>query len=811
MNKGVISTFIILILLCSVLPTSEGSSNGKFNSASGCGSNSSCHGPSGGATVSMSGHPSSYTAGQTYTLSISVTGPSGNNGGFSLEVNKGQLSTGGIGIMAVKVNSAGTSATHTTNSYRSWSVDWTAPSSGSGTVTFDVAGNAVNGMNGADNGDEWDTATYQVQEAGGSQPNNPPTATNLQLSPANPVTTDTLFLSYTYDDQDNDTELDSQIHWFRDNVHITALDDSMTVSPTFTTKGESWYAEVTPSDGEDSGTMKTSPTLTVINSMPVIESASINPSSATEDDNLSIIMTSSDADGDSRSISGIEWYLDGSKVSAFDGDSEIPSVAIRSGDVWHSRIKVNDGEVDSNWFTTLSITIGSNNQPPVIDSVSIQGTFTTVDDLVATAAASDPNQDTISLEWQWPGSTITTDTLPSYLTSKGESWKVMVRATDGALYSDWVESNSVIIQNSQPELITMNIDQETIFFQSEATYTYEAYDADGDTLIPVETWSLDEDELTLSLKVRDTEFSNSNDLSDTVIIINSPPTVSYSGPTIQTALQDLSPIVETGDANNDDVTTSWEWYRNGFLTSFESNFVPSSSIAAGDIWLAHVTPNDGIENGTVIEIYFSISNINPTALISTQDDLVRGMMVTFSAMDSTDEDGSIVNAIWSIDGVTVHQGLTYSFIMPDSIELEAKVFDDMGASDTYESTYSSQEPPLAVDLQIEIDGTEVALSWKGNAEMWAVAHNGEVVATTSENEYRYSPSLSGSHTFSVYPIVDNQQITIDSATSFGDVDLDAGTIPDAPGPSESLGLIFSIILMLIGIGGVSYSFIQRRD
>ena len=213
----------------------------------------------------------------------------------------------------------------------------------------------------------------------------------------------------------------------------------------------------------------------------------------------------------------------------------------------------------------------------------------------------------------------------------------------------------------------------------------------------------------------------------------------------------------------------------------------------------------------MIEIYFSISNINPIALISTQDDLVRGMMVTFSVMDSTDEDGSIVNAIWSIDGVTVHQGLTYNFIMPESIELEAKVFDNMGATDIYESTYNSQEPPLAVDLQIVKDGTEVSLSWKGNAEMWAIAHNGEVVATTNENQFRYSPSLSGTHTFSVYPIVDNQQITIDSASSFGDVDLDAGTIPDAPGPSESLGLIFSIILILIGIGGVSYSFIQRRD
>jgi hypothetical protein len=115
-------------MLVSLVPTSLGNSGGKFSSGSGC----SCH-YGGSATVSMTGQPSSYTPGSTYTLSISVSGGvSGSAGGFSLDVNKGTLSTGGVGIMAVKVNSAQNSATHTTNSYRSWSVDWTAPSSGSG-------------------------------------------------------------------------------------------------------------------------------------------------------------------------------------------------------------------------------------------------------------------------------------------------------------------------------------------------------------------------------------------------------------------------------------------------------------------------------------------------------------------------------------------------------------------------------------------------------------------------------------------------------------------------------------------------------
>ena len=357
----------------------------------------------------------------------------------------------------------------------------------------------------------------------------------------------------------------------------------------------------------------------------------------------------------------------------------------------------------------------------------------------------------------------------------------------------------------------MSFDQETVYFQEEATYTFEAYDVDGDILTPIEVYSLDGDELTLTLKVRDDDFSNSLELMDTVMIINSPPTVSYTGETSQNALTDLNPEVETEDDNDDPIEISWQWYRNNFLTTFDTNLVSSENIAAGDTWLAIVTPNDGIENGTPLEIHFTISNIEPTAQITAEENLIRGKMVSFSALDSTDDDGSIINAIWSVDGAPVHQGLTYSTIMSASLNIEVKVFDDMGAFDITDASYSSIEPPLATNVQTTVEGTEVSISWTGNAELWAVAHNGEIIATTSENMYVFSPTLSGNHSFTIYPMIDNQQITIESPTSTSSVELNSGSVPETPGPSESLGMIFSIILILIGIGGVSYSFIRGRD
>ena len=795
-------------MLVSLVPTSLGNSGGKFSSGTGCG----CHYGS-TATVSMSGQPSSYTPGSTYTLSISVSGGvSGSAGGFSLDVNKGTLSTGGVGIMAVKVNSAQNSATHTTNSYRSWSVDWTAPSSGSGTAQFNLAGMTANGANG-NNGDAWGTTTITVPESGPA-PNNPPTATNVMLSPANPVTTDTLTLTYTFQDSDGDSESGTLIRWYKDGILESSRNDQMTVPSSLTSKGESWNVTVTPSDGTDDGTPVDSSNIVVANSIPFVNSAEITPTDALESDDLTLIHLSSDADNDIVAVSDTEWYVDGSKVSAFDGDTTIPSVAIRDGDVWYAKIRVNDGEVDSDWFTTQDVTIGSDNTPPTMVSVSISGgPFTTIDDLQATAQATDVDNDALTYEWDWPATNgaISSSTLPSFYTEKGESWTVRCRVTDGVVYSDWMESSAVIIQNTAPVLNELNIDQDTVFFDTEVTYSYDATDIDGDTLATSESWDITGDILTLTLSVYDDEMAYSNTLSDTVQIVNSLPTLSYDGPLSQSALVPLSPTIQSDDANGDIVTTSWQWMRNGFMTDENGSTIPESKLGAGDVWTAMVTPNDGQDDGPVLMIDFTISNTAPTASITAPESLIQGAMVTFSAMSSSDIDGAVVNAIWSIDGTVMHNGMTFTTIMPQQLNLQVKVIDDLGADDVYSQTFTGTQAPKATNTLVKLDGSDVVITWEGDSQEWAVVHNGQVIDTTSELKYRHTPTMEGQHVYSVMPVIDGQTIQDDSMGSTDSVELTSSLVPEAPGPSDTAGLVFSIILLLVGLIGVAFSFLPRRD
>ncbi|MEE3083851.1 MAG: choice-of-anchor V domain-containing protein, partial [Candidatus Thermoplasmatota archaeon] len=158
------ATIVLATLLLLALPTHEGYSSGIHNQASnGC----SCH-YSGSAPTINHNFPTTYNGGQTYSIQISANGGvSGSGGGFNVVVDKGSLSTPGVGIMAVKVDSSGLSATHTTSSYRSWSFDWTAPSTGSGTVDVEIAVNTVNG-NSASSGDAWTTSSITIPEPGPS-------------------------------------------------------------------------------------------------------------------------------------------------------------------------------------------------------------------------------------------------------------------------------------------------------------------------------------------------------------------------------------------------------------------------------------------------------------------------------------------------------------------------------------------------------------------------------------------------------------------------------------------------------------------
>ncbi|MGQ9609414.1 MAG: cohesin domain-containing protein [bacterium] len=100
--------------------------------------------------------------------------------------------------------------------------------------------------------------------------NIPPSVTNLAINPSSPRTNDDLTGSYIYSDTEGDTETGSEIRWYKDGVLQTKYNDQLTIPSNATKKNEIWYFTVKPYDGSDYGELKTSPSVTISNSPPVV-------------------------------------------------------------------------------------------------------------------------------------------------------------------------------------------------------------------------------------------------------------------------------------------------------------------------------------------------------------------------------------------------------------------------------------------------------------------------------------------------------------------------------------------------------------
>lgn len=148
-----------------------------------------CH--SGGpdtAQVNITGVPELYTPGETYELTVSLLGgpaPAsvGHIGGFNLAASEGELKAP-PGSSTVFITKEGESRhqmgdenglpdnwqttgdavhTHEGANQRIWQVMWEAPGTGEGQVTFNVAGNSVDGDHDTP-GDSWALNSYTSEE-----------------------------------------------------------------------------------------------------------------------------------------------------------------------------------------------------------------------------------------------------------------------------------------------------------------------------------------------------------------------------------------------------------------------------------------------------------------------------------------------------------------------------------------------------------------------------------------------------------------------------------------------------------------------
>lgn len=840
---------VSIFCLALYAPLSEANSNGKTSPSCGC------HGGSSSSTtVSMSGQPSSYVPGQSYTFTVTVSNSQISNslGGFSLDASSGTFSNPGSNA---KLDSG--KVTHSNRNARSWTVDWTAPSSGTGTVTVDIAGLAANGASG-NNGDSWNTASYNIPE----QPpqNQAPSVSNLIISPSLPTTSDSLSLTYTFSDLDGDSESGTTIQWSRDSTIITSLDDSTSVSSSFLSKGETWAVTVTPSDGTDFGSPVSSAPIIVQNTPPVVDSLSISPTDPTEIDDLTMSYSFSDSDLDSESGTVIEWYLDGSRVSTYDGASTIPNVSTRTGDIWEVRVTPSDGE-DSGNIVTASIQIGSSNNAPLIQSLTITPTNPlTTDDINMSYTFFDEDGDlssSVEIQWMKDGIHISQfdgeSTIPSSQTSKGEIWKVSVRASDGIEFSPWAESAPRTISNAPPVLESLNLTPENPSSSDDLKIEYQWSDPDGDALSLVHVhWHINgvhnsnfDDLLVIESgqvirgqvwhaeiiledidggESTDHENPESNHITRSVTIENSNPLVQIEFIDIQNGIYVLEPLeidVTSTDRDSDTSTFTSIWYRDGFRIASLDNqsLVPTDWLDVGQTWSVSVTADDGFGGITTeSSSLITIENLAPSADFIIPELIMIESDTVIDAHSSSDVDGDIVAWFWTIGGSTYTGPVISHEFDLGTTTVNLTVLDEHGGIDFLEKRVEAIQGSIISDLKVSKEGSFIDISWNWTGSetqfyVWRSSSlledrsdlsSASLIATTNQTQFQDPIFLAGNHFYIITVDVGGVENQLISDVNLGSIELTNEDIvtPEVEESTIASALIFTwiIISILISFG-----------
>ena len=750
---------VLLTMLISSSQVAIANSNGKYNSSSGC----NCHGSTPDSSLTPTHNfPATYTPGQLYSLNLGMSGGvSGTKGGFNLLVSDGTLSTG-FGIMNTQVNSAGNQGTHQFPDYRSWSLDWTAPSSGSGTVTFTFAVNAANG-NGAVSGDGWATTTFQSSEDSGST-NTPPEASSVWFVPSEPTKATGLAMDYTYYDADGDSEQGTQIRWKLDGNNVGDLDDQTSVSQTWLAKGQQWTCTITVKDGTDQGEPVTIGPVTINNTLPIARNLELTPENPIDTDELELDYDYFDLDGEPQQGTEIRWYLDGARIPELDDQESVSPLMIRSGDQWEASVKPHDGDDFGEIVYTGVVVIGSSNNPPVATVyVSPVGNARTDDALQVNVGWTDPDGDSVQsteIRWFRDGVQVSAyndlTAVLSESTSKGETWTAKARVSDGLLWSDWVESEDLIILNTPPRVtsiqmlpsgkLTTSVNLSVIWEQSDADGDSEmnsqirwwvdgewVREYDGMTEIPAsetvrdQSWSVqvvpgDGDDLGTSMKTTSRQIENGAPGNMLVYVGNG--NTGFTGeasempslPTIPAnSLESLVVYASATDLDGEPVSYHVSWARNGFsVPDLENTLtIPADRLEPGQTWIATVTASDPWGLSTISDVEIEIANVPPTAIISTSPQPpIAGAFITLDGSMSADLDGEIIHYMWDVNGVSLTGEMVNVQLGTGSHSVTLTVVDDMGETGVGVSYITFEEVTTVSGLSATLSGSEVELSWE---------------------------------------------------------------------------------------------------
>ncbi|MGE5690197.1 MAG: OmpL47-type beta-barrel domain-containing protein [Pseudomonadota bacterium] len=595
------------------------------------------------------------------------------------------------------------------------------------------------------NGDEGDQLAARVTADDGTAPSSPltsaavtvansaPTAT-VSVAPTSPTTNQTLTATATAGDVDAGDAVTLTYVWKVDGVTRRTTAGTTSLTDTFDLsgagdgdRGQSVTVEVTPDDGDASGT-PASDGVTVANSAPTIASVSVDQTSPATGDTLSATVVSADADGDARTLA-YQWRRNGADIAGATGPTLDLSQTGNGdrGDTLAVRVTASDGVASSGPSTSPAVTVA--NSAPTVTSVAIDQPSPRTNDLLTVSVASadaDGDARTLAYQWRRNGADIAGATGPTLDLSqagngdRGDTIAVRVTADDGTVASSPATSAPVTVQNTAPSVTSVSIDQASPRTDDTLTLSATTADADGDAVTLTAQWrrngadiagatgsTLDlsqpgngdrGDAIAVRVTADDGTGSSAPTTSAAVAIANSAPAVT------SVAIDQASPrtndvlsvAVSSTDADGDARTVTYQWRRNGVDLAGETGATLDLSQAAngdkGDAISVRVAADDGStpsapSTSASVTVANSAPTVTSVAIDQASPRTNDTLTVTLAAADA-DGDTLTTSRQWRRNGTdlagqtaaTLDLSQTGNGDKGDTLALRVTVADDTDTS-----------------------------------------------------------------------------------------------------------------------------------
>ncbi|MBI5347013.1 MAG: hypothetical protein HZB66_00185 [Candidatus Aenigmarchaeota archaeon] len=472
-------------------------------------------------------------------------------------------------------------------------------------------------------------------------PNQPPSASNGDVLPSSPNTTQTLTCSYTFSDLEGDAD-NSTFKWYKDNVVQAGL-NSATVSGSYTTEGETWKCEIAPIDQYGgTGSAINSTNETIVNSPPTISIGNTFTDYTTEHA-FNVTATASDADGLTDITSCKVWRRTGS-------DAHVSESGIYISATGNCTAKINTS--DSDGGGTFA----------VYDSVDIKVEFFDEAESVNTSSSSNsipnraPETSTPALVPATVYKNTANITCANTTTTDADSDNV-------TFHYKWF-NNSAVITGAITNYLTND--------------SYAHFNNITCQIMP------------------DDSYINGSARNVSVVITNTPPAVASSEIVPAVAYETTVLNCTNGsvsDIDSDVVTLLYKWYKNSAVISGQTQWnLTGTYFNHFDNVTCQITPYDGYDSGTpvnatavqILNTVPAISNVAVTPSIAYTNDTLT-CSGTFADVDSDTEAGSTFKWYRNgtvIDGQTNRQLNAYVIRKHENVSCEYRPKDgyDFGSA-----------------------------------------------------------------------------------------------------------------------------------